>query len=184
MSTPSGAGSGPAAGQLGLVQALDDLAGLAGAAGVDPALARAEGAAFAAAVAESATGAAQAWAASVGGGVQDFFDAASRARRWRVAPTDVLAGLVAAGSPGAPGYARALTEVAASACGLGEPSITVVAAASGAAAAQLRAAGAGARDAYALKNPALTRPTLDGLTPNSLTPNSQTRTAWARTAWA
>src|SRR5690606_15072168 len=46
-----------------------------------------------------------------------------------------------AGSPHAAPVARALTEVAAAACSLGEPTMTAVANASVAAAAQLRAAG-------------------------------------------
>jgi AAA lid domain-containing protein/ATPase family protein associated with various cellular activities (AAA) len=125
----------------GLVAALDALAAMAGEAGVDPGDARAEGAALAAALAESAPGAAQEWAAELGLSVQAFFDAAVRARRWRQAPTAQLAGLVAAGSSRAADYARALVEVASAACGLGEPSITVVANASVAAAAQLDAAG-------------------------------------------
>ena len=73
--------------------------------------------------------------------VQAFFDAAVRARRWRQAPTAQLAALVAAGSPHAADYARALVEVASAACDLGEPSITAVANASVASAAQLDAAG-------------------------------------------
>src|SRR5947209_7342434 len=125
----------------GLAPALDALAAAGSEAGIDPADARAEGAAFAAALAESAPGAAKEWAAELGLSVQAFFDAAVRARRWRQAPTAQLAGLVAAGSPHTADYARALVEVASAACGLGEPTITVVANASVAAAAQLDAAG-------------------------------------------
>src|SRR5919199_6697260 len=125
----------------GLAAALDGLAAAGRGAGVDAADARAEGAAFAAALAESTPGAAQEWAAELGLSVQAFFDAAVRARRWRQAPTAQLAGLVAAGSASAADYARALVEVASAACGLGEPTITVVANASVAAAAQLDAAG-------------------------------------------
>jgi hypothetical protein len=125
----------------GLAAALDALAAVGRESGVDARDAQAEGAAFAAALAESAPGAAQEWAAELGLTVQAFFDAAVRARRWRQAPTAQLAGLVAAGSARAPDYARALVEVASAACGLGEPTITVVANASVAAAAQLDAAG-------------------------------------------
>ena len=125
----------------GLATALDALSAAGEKAGLDAADVRAEGAAFAAAVSESAQGAAQEWAAALGSTVQGFFDAAVRARRWRQAPTAQLAGLVAAGSPHAEAYARALVEVASAACGLGEPTIQVVAAASVAAAAQLDAAG-------------------------------------------
>ncbi len=129
MTEPSGPSLGPA---------LDALAAAGTAAGLDDATVRAEGAALAAAVAESATGASAAWAAVVGGGTQDFFDAASRARRWRGAPTAQLSALVAGGSPAAVDYARALVEVASAACTLGEPSIQVIANASVAAAAQLQ----------------------------------------------
>jgi hypothetical protein len=127
--------------QGGLGTALAALAEVARPAGIDPGNAQAEGAAFAAALAESAPGAAQDWAAELGLTVQAFFDAAVRARRWRQAPTAQLAGLVAAGSGHAADYARGLVEVASAACGLGEPTITVVANASVAAAAQLAAAG-------------------------------------------
>jgi len=125
----------------GLVEALDGLAAVAAEAGVEPEAARAEGAALAAAIAESAAGAAQEWAGLLSSTVNGFFDAASSARRWRAAPTAILTGLVEAGSPRAVDYARALTEVAAASCGLGEPTMRVVANASVAAAAQLRAAG-------------------------------------------
>ncbi len=102
-----------------------------------------EGAAFAAALAESAPGAAQDWAAQLGLTVADFFDAAISARRWRAAPTALLTGLIADGSPIAAGYARSLAEVASAACSLGEPTMRVVANASAAAAAQLAAVTAG-----------------------------------------
>ena len=125
----------------GLTTALEELAAVAGAAGLDPAEARAEGAALAAALAESAPRAPQAWAAELGSTVQGFFDAAVRARRWRQAPTAQLSALVAEGSPQAGDYAKALVEVASAACALGEPTITVVANASVASAAQLAAAG-------------------------------------------
>ncbi|MBT0767936.1 AAA family ATPase [Kineosporia sp. J2-2] len=124
-----------------LLPALDRLAEVGAAAGLDRDRARAEGAAFAAAVAESATGAAQHWAGLLGRTVQDFFDAASGARRWRGAPTALLTELASAGSPAAGDYAVALTEVASAACSLGEPAIRVVAAASAASAAQLAATG-------------------------------------------
>ncbi len=76
-----------------------------------------------------------------GGRTQDFFDAAVRGRRWRASPTATLTLLVAAGSPAAAAYARALTEVASAACSLGEPTMRVIGNASVAAAAQLQAAG-------------------------------------------
>jgi hypothetical protein len=123
-----------------LVEALDQLAVQASVAELDVDAARREGAAFAAAIAESAPGAAKDWADQLGLSVPAFFDAAISARRWRASPTASLAALVEAGGPGAAGYARALTEVAAAACSLGEPTMRVVANASTAAAAQLAAA--------------------------------------------
>jgi Holliday junction resolvasome RuvABC ATP-dependent DNA helicase subunit len=124
-----------------LAEALDELVAAVTAAGGDGDAARREGAVLAAALTESVPGASQAWAAELGGTVDGFFDAAARGRRWRAAPTDTLSGLVAVGSPHAEPVARALTEVAAAACSLGEPTMVAVANASVAAAAQLRAAG-------------------------------------------
>ena len=129
-----------------LDQALVALVDVADSAGLDAGTARAEGAALAAAVAESAPGAAASWAAAVGGATtQDFFDAATRGRRWRAAPTATLSGLVAQGSSHSVPYAEALAEVASAACDLGEPTMRVIGNASVAAAAQLTAAGARAR---------------------------------------
>jgi len=131
----------------GLADAVELLARVAGQAGpvegVDATRARAEARAFAAAIAESAPGAPQEWAAELGDTVAGFFDAAVSARRWRSAPTATLELLVQAGSAQAEPYARALTEVASAACGLGEPTVRVIANASTAAAAQLAAAGIG-----------------------------------------
>lgn len=130
-----------------LATALDALAETARAAGLDPAAAREEGAQLAAALAESAPRAAADWAAAVGlpadGATSAFFDAASRGRRWRAAPTRLLGELVATGSPRAEGYARALVEVGSAACALGEPTLRVLGNASVAAAAQLAAVGRG-----------------------------------------
>lgn len=128
---------------LTLDQALEALAGVAESAGVPAETARYEGSALAAAVAESATGAAASWAQAVGGGTtQDFFDAASRGRRWRGAPTATLNSLVAQGSSQRMAYAEALAEVVSAACSLGAPTMRVIGNASVAAAAQLTAAGA------------------------------------------
>jgi adenylate kinase family enzyme len=125
-----------------LEQAMETLVAVAGSAGVQAETARAEGSALAAAVAESAPGAAADWATAVGGGTtQDFFDAATRGRRWRASPTATLGALVAQGSPFSVPYAEALAEVVSAACSLGEPTMRVVGNASVAAAAQLRAAG-------------------------------------------
>jgi len=135
--------SHPQSPTLTLDQALDALAEVAESAGVEASTARAEGVALAAAVAESAPGADVSWAAAVGGGTtRDFFDAASRGRRWRAAPTATLTGLVAQGSSRSVPYAEALAEVVSAACGLGEPTMRVIGNASVAAAAQLNAAGA------------------------------------------
>jgi hypothetical protein len=128
---------------LTLDQALEALAAVAESAGVRAQTARGEGSALAAAVAESAPGAAASWAVAVGGGTtQDFFDAATRGRRWRAAPTATLDALVAQGSSSSVPYAEAMAEVASAACGLGEPTMRVIGNASVAAAAQLTAAGA------------------------------------------
>ncbi|WP_270889773.1 AAA family ATPase [Pedococcus sp. 5OH_020] len=135
--TPGLERPGPAT-NPGLAAALDGLAAVAAAAGLEPALARQEALSLAAAVAESAPRAANDWARACGGAsTRDFFDAASRGRRWRESPTDLLSGLAAQGSPQAAAYARALAEVASAACLLGEPTIRVLGNASVAAAAQL-----------------------------------------------
>ena len=97
---------------LTLDQALEALVGVAESAGVSAETARYEGSALAAAVAESAPVAAASWATAVGGGTtRDFFDAASRARRWRAAPTTALNSLVAQGSTRTIAHAAAQDEV-------------------------------------------------------------------------
>ena len=127
---------------MSLDQALESLGAVARSAGIPPETARDEGSALAAAVAESAPAAAPDWGTAVGGGTtQDFFDAATRGRRWRAAPTTTLGALVAQGSPVAVPYAEALAEVASAACSLGEPTMRVIGNAAVAAAAQLTAAG-------------------------------------------
>ena len=127
---------------LTLDQALEMLVAVAESAGVGAQTARSEGSALAAAVAESAPGAPADWAKAVGGGTsQDFFEAASRGRRWRAAPTATLGTLVAQGSAVGVLYAQALAEVASAACSLGEPTMRVIGNASVAASAQLTAAG-------------------------------------------
>ncbi|GIG23110.1 hypothetical protein Cch01nite_38340 [Cellulomonas chitinilytica] len=119
--------------------ALDAVQEAATAAGLDPAAARDEGAALAAAVAEAVPGAPAAWSAAVGvpGPALDrFFEQAAVARRWRSTPTASLAALVADGSAHAGGYAAALVRVVAAACDLGPASIDVIARASATAAVQ------------------------------------------------
>ena len=134
-----------------LAESLDELSDIAAEAGLDPAAARDEGLRVAAALAESVPGAATEWARVAHPGVTDlgrvneaFFDAASSARRWRGAPTDLLEALVASRSRLAVEYAEALTEVASSAVMLGTAPIWVIANASVASAAYLDAAQAGA----------------------------------------
>jgi len=127
---------------LTLGQALENLVAVAESAGVGAETARGEGSALAAAVAESAPGAASDWASAIGGATtQEFFDAATRGRRWRAAPTATLGALMAQGSGHSAPYAEALAEVVSAACELGEPTMRVIGNASVAAAAQLTAAG-------------------------------------------
>jgi adenylate kinase family enzyme len=130
-----------------LKAATDVLVALASSAGLPADQARDEGLAFAAAIAEVAPRAAVDWARSQDAGPADlasvnaaFFDAASRGRKWRQAPTAMLSLLVASNAPQAPDYARALAEVASAACSLGEPTLRVTGNAAVAAAAQLSAA--------------------------------------------
>ena len=133
--TPPGAST---PGTPTLAEAVDTVATVATTAGGDAASARAEALALAAAVAESAPRAATDWGLAVGGATtQDFFDAASRGRRWREAPTTTLTALAAQRSPHTQAYAEALAEVASAACELGEPTMRVIGNASVAAAAQL-----------------------------------------------
>ncbi|WP_112242837.1 AAA family ATPase [Kribbella monticola] len=130
-------------GGTSLQEALSALLTVAARAGVQEESARAEGLSLAAALAESAPGAAADWAAvTPGSDTQDFFDAAVRGRRWRGAPTAVLTDLIAQGSAEKIPYAEALAELASAACSLGEPTMRVIGNASVAAAAQLQAAGA------------------------------------------
>jgi len=158
---------------LTLDQALETLVAVAESAGVPAEAARGEGSALAAAVAESAPGAAADWTMAVGGGTtQDFFDAASRGRRWRGAPTATLTGLVAQGSPISVPYAEALAEVVSAACDLGDPTMRVIGNASVAAAAQLTAAGA-----RAATSPTTTSSTATTLTAPTSTENSPTTDA-------
>ncbi len=130
-----------------LAESLDQLTDVAAEAGLDPTAARDEGLRVAAALAEAVPGAAPAWAEVAHPGLTDlarineaFFDAASRGRRWRGAPTDLLEALVASDHTLAAEYAEALTEVASSAVMLGTAPIWVIANASAASGAYLAAA--------------------------------------------
>src|SRR6476661_830221 len=128
-----------------LAAALAALDAAAAAAGVDPAVARAEGEALAATVSEAATGAYLDWSAQTSGqaggdrSAEEFFDAASRGRRYRSGPTPSVAALALARHPGALAYATALSEVCTAAAMLGTPTPRVMGNASTAAAAQLGA---------------------------------------------
>ena len=126
-----------------LAAALAALDAAAAAAGVDPGVARAEGEALAATVSEAATGAYLDWSAGgqTGGdrSAEEFFDAASRGRRYRSGPTPSVAALALARHPEALAYATALSEVCTAAAMLGTPTPRVMGNASTAAAAQLGA---------------------------------------------
>jgi hypothetical protein len=124
-----------------LAAALAALGAAAAAAGVDPGIARAEGEALAATVSEAATGAYLDWSAQTGGdrSAEDFFDAASRGRRYRSGPTPTVAALALARHPEALAYATALSEICTAAAMLGTPTPRVMGNASTAAAAQLGA---------------------------------------------
>jgi hypothetical protein len=155
--------SGPT-GTATLSRALETVAQLAATAGADAGTARDEALALAAAVAESAPRASTDWGAVVGGATtQDFFDAASRGRRWRDAPTATLSALAARRSVHTRAFAEALAQVASAACELGEPTMRVVGNASVAAAAQLSVTGADRpRSVVDAGRPA--HPTREGLT--------------------
>ncbi len=126
-----------------LAAALDALGDVAERAGVDPATARREGEALAATVSEPSKGAFVDWSEQTGRArsAEDFFDAASRGRRYRSAPTATMSLLAAQGSSHAPAYAAALGDVALEAATLGEPDPRAAGTAHLAAAAQLREPG-------------------------------------------
>jgi hypothetical protein len=123
-----------------LAAALDALADVAEHAGVDPATARREGEALAATVSEPSKGSFVDWSEQTGRArsAEDFFDAASRGRRYRSAPTATMSLLAAQGSTQAPAYAAALGDVALAAATLGDPDPRAAGNAHLAAAAQLR----------------------------------------------
>jgi MoxR-like ATPase len=135
------------AGDSRLAESLEQLTDVAAEAGLDPAAAREEGLRVAAALAEAVPGAATGWAEVAHPGLTDlarindaFFQAASRGRRWRAAPTDLLERLAASGDSLADEYAEALTEVASAAVMLGTAPIWVIANASAASGVYLQAA--------------------------------------------
>ena len=130
-----------------LAESIDALVDVARLAGIDPGTARDEGLRVAAALAESVPGAAHEWAAVALPAVTDlatineaFFDAASRGRRWRHSPTDLLVSLAASDHDLTGDYAEALTEIASDAVMLGTAPIWVIANATAASATYLAAA--------------------------------------------
>ncbi|HEX6054957.1 MAG TPA: AAA family ATPase, partial [Intrasporangium sp.] len=130
-----------------LAESIDALVDVARLAGIDPGTARDEGLRVAAALAESVPGAAHEWAAVALPTVTDlatineaFFDAASKGRRWRHAPTDLLVSLAASDHDLTGDYAEALTEIASDAVMLGTAPIWVIANATAASATYLAAA--------------------------------------------
>ncbi|MGO4602366.1 AAA family ATPase [Terrabacter sp. 2YAF2] len=134
-----------------LAESLEQLTDIAAEAGLDPAAARDEGLRVAAALAESVPGAAAHWArvadprlTELGRINEAFFDAASRGRRWRGAPTDLLEALIVSRHTLAAEYAEALTEVASSAVMLGTAPIDAIAKATATSATYLAAVRPGA----------------------------------------
>jgi hypothetical protein len=134
--------SGPTKVTQPFAETVESLVSVAIQAGADPHAARSEAEIFAAAIVESAPGAYVDWADALGKprDAQAFFDAASKGRRWRAAPTATLNQLVLEGSVHARPYAEALAEIAAAAVALGQPTMRVAGNASVAAAAQLTVA--------------------------------------------
>jgi len=117
-----------------LKQALDDLAAVARDLGVEPHVARREGVDLSATVLEPVQSAVSvAWAQATGTETTGdrsaanlaFSDAASRARRWRAAPTDVVSRLRTGGS-GASRYAQALVSVLSASTSLGVSNARVI----------------------------------------------------------
>jgi SpoVK/Ycf46/Vps4 family AAA+-type ATPase len=142
----SAAGSGTPS----LADALDGVERAGRAAGLDAAAARREGEVFAAAIAESASGAWLDWGRATGRtDTEAFYAAASKGRRFRAAPTTLLSQLVLDRSTHAAAYADALAAVSEAACHLGVPTPRVVGNASLAAAAQHAAVAAPAGPAEA-----------------------------------
>jgi|LSQX01.2.fsa_nt_gb adenylate kinase family enzyme len=126
-----------------LREVLDRLTVVADAVGLDPAAARTEGLALAAAVAEAGKQAFVDWAEQAGEepSAERFMTMAQHGRRWRGAPTTLLQELVQTRPAQAPAYAKVLADVCTAACALGQPNPRVAGNAQAAAAAQLSAAG-------------------------------------------
>ncbi|GAB2983974.1 AAA family ATPase [Nocardioides montaniterrae] len=124
---------------MSLADTLEALVAVADTAGVDPSVARAEGEALAATVAEPNKGAFLDWGTATGrqDAAEAFFEAAVRGRRFRVAPTPTMGVLELERSASAPAYAAALADVATAASVLGTPDPRAVGNAAMASAAQL-----------------------------------------------
>jgi hypothetical protein len=122
-----------------LADALTALEQAARDAGADPEVARREGEALSATVAEPAKGAFVDWSEETGGtrSAEDFQEAASRGRRYRAGPTPTMGALSLSRSTHAPAYAKALSDVAMAAISLGEENPRVVGNAAMASSAQL-----------------------------------------------
>jgi SpoVK/Ycf46/Vps4 family AAA+-type ATPase len=122
-----------------LADCLDALAATARDAGMDEAIARAEGEALAATVAERSKGAFVDWCQQVGkpGATEEFFVAAKQGNRFRAGPTPLMGQLSVNRSEHAPAYAKALGEVALAATLLGQPGPEAVGTATMATSAQL-----------------------------------------------
>ncbi len=126
-----------------LRDAIEALVSAGADAGLDPAAVRVEGRRLAAGIVETSRpgGSHQQWQAAMGGSVQDFFDDASRGRRFASGPTGLLAGLLLERPSNASAYARALAEVAAVAATIPGAPTESIGKATMTGATQLRAAG-------------------------------------------
>lgn len=128
-----------------LRDALDALASVARAAGLDEAIARAEGEAVAATVSERSRGAFVVWSEQTGRAVsaEQHQLAAKRGNRFRAGPTPLMAQLLLTRSPASADYAGALADAALAGSRLGEPGPDAIGAATTVTTAQLGGGSAG-----------------------------------------
>lgn len=126
-----------------LPDAVADLARVGEAAGLSGDEARREGRRLAAGVLETSRpgGVHRQWQEVMGGSVQDFFDDASRGRRFATGPTALLSELLLDRPAEAPAYAKALAEVATAAAAIPGAPQESIGRATMTGATQLRAAG-------------------------------------------
>ncbi|WP_051214896.1 AAA family ATPase [Granulicoccus phenolivorans] len=166
---PPGANSGP-----DLSDALDRLAAIGEAAGIDRTAARAEGMALAAAVAEANNQAFVDFADELGEqpSAVRFMELAQHGRKWRSAPTALLSELIATKPNQAPAYAKMLGTVAMAACTLGQPGPRAAGNAQAAAAAQQSALPHRPRPRPAEQTPPIApgQPTPGSVTPGQVPP--------------